>query len=324
MTIDHISIALAAGFLLDALIGDPAHFPHPIRYVGKLIDVLDKRLRKAEEAPERQLRKGILFTVLVLLITGAAGGGILYLFHWISPWAGLALDCVLASYMLAARSLRDASMDVCRPLEAGDTEAARRAVSMIVGRDTAVLDEEGIAKAAVESVAESTSDGVVAPLFYLAIGGPLAALLYKAANTMDSMVGYKNDKYLYFGRAAAHFDDLVNYIPARLSAVFMIAAAYLLRMNGRDAVRIFRRDRYNHASPNSAQTESVMAGALGLRLAGDAVYFGKTVKKPTIGDPKKRTEAGDIRRANFLMYTASALAALVFLLIRVLILLVLL
>ena len=174
----------------------------------------------------------------------------------------------------------------------------------VVGRDTALLNEEGVAKAAIETVAENTSDGVIAPMIYTAIGGPVLGFFYKAVNTMDSMVGYKNDRYLYFGRAAARLDDLVNYIPSRISAYLMIVAAYFLGsdFSGRRAFKIYQRDNRNHASPNSAQTEAACAGALGIRLAGDASYFGKLVKKPFIGDAVRPVEYEDIRRVNRLMY----------------------
>ena len=211
-------------------------------------------------------------------------------------------------------------MKVWTALRSQDVEGARYAVSMIVGRDTSVLDEKGILKAAVETVAENASDGVIAPLFYLAIGGPLLGWLYKAVNTMDSMVGYKNDRYLHFGRAAAKLDDLVNLIPSRLAALLLIVSAYLLRYDGKNAYRIWRRDRRNHKSPNSAQTESACAGALGLRLAGDAWYFGKLVPKPYIGDEIHPIEPQDIRRVNRLMYGAAGIMGLLALVMRVVIL----
>ena len=206
--------------------------------------------------------------------------------------------------ILAAKCLKTESMNVYHCLKHESLEASRRAVSMIVGRDTNVLDEIGVAKAAIETVAENTSDGVIAPMLYTAIGGPVLGLLYKAVNTMDSMVGYKNERYLYFGRAAAKLDDVANYIPARLSAYMMILAAYCggKDYSGRQAFAIWKRDNRKHASPNSAQTEAACAGALGIRLAGDACYFGKILKKPYIGDALRPVEFEDIRRANHLMY----------------------
>lgn len=208
---------------------------------------------------------------------------LLWLAYRLHPAAGLVLESFMCYQIMATKCLKVESMKVCRALRDGDVEKAREAVSMIVGRDTAVLSAEGITKAAVETVAENTSDGSIAPLFFMLLGGPAAGFAYKAVNTMDSMLGYKNEKYLYFGRPAARLDDVVNFIPSRLAALLMIAAAWLCGMDGKGAFRIWRRDRFKHASPNSAQTESVCAGALGVALAGDAVYFGKVVKKPFIG-----------------------------------------
>lgn len=289
------------GFLLDLLLGDPYWMPHPIRLIGSYISWLDKKLR--ENTPiKRQKAMGILLVIFVLVPVGTISGILL----WIS-WLGgfsIVMIAVMSYQILAARCLQVESMKVCRALEQNDIEAARYAVSMIVGRDTRVLNQVGITKAAVETVAENTSDGVIAPLFYLLIGGPILGFLYKAINTMDSMVGYKNETYLQFGYAAAKLDDIANWIPSRLSAVFMIIAAYLLRLDGRHAWEIWRRDRRKHASPNSAQTESVCAGALNVALAGDAVYFGKLVKKPIIGDANREIQTNDIRKANNLMYEA--------------------
>lgn len=315
--------AILAGYLLDLCLGDPHSMPHPVRAIGNLIVWLEKYLRPAgkKHATERgERRAGVLFVCLVLLVTGSVAGAIL----WISRLGGILIqtvvEAIMTYYLLAARSLRDESMAVYRKLEAGEIEGARYAVSMIVGRDTKPLSEAGIARAAVETVAENASDGVIAPLFYLAIGGPLLGWLYKAVNTMDSMVGYKNDRYLHFGRAAAKLDDLVNLIPSRLAALLLIVSAYLLRYDGKNAYRIWRRDRRNHKSPNSAQTESACAGALGLRLAGDAWYFGKLVPKPYIGDEIHPIEPQDIRRVNRLMYGAAGIMGLLALVMRAVIL----
>lgn len=311
--------AILAGYLLDLCLGDPHSMPHPVRAIGNLIVWLEKYLRPAgkKHATERgERRAGVLFVCLVLLVTGSVAGGILWISHLGGSWIQTVVEAVMTYYLLAARSLRDESMAVCRKLEAGEIEEARYAVSMIVGRDTKPLSEAGIARAAVETVAENASDGVIAPLFYLAIGGPLLGWLYKAVNTMDSMVGYKNDRYLHFGRAAAKLDDLVNLIPSRLAALLLIVSAYLLRYDGKNAYRIWRRDRRNHKSPNSAQTESACAGALGLRLAGDAWYFGKLVPKPYIGDEIHPIEPQDIRRVNRLMYGAAGIMGIIALVVR--------
>ena len=222
--------------------------------------------------------------------------------------------------ILATKSLKVESDRVYIALKDKGLEAGRKAVSMIVGRDTQNLTEEGVTKAAVETVAENTSDGVIAPLFYMLIGGAVLGFTYKAINTMDSMVGYKNDRYQWFGTAAAKLDDVVNFIPARVSAVLMIAASYLTGMDGKNAARIFRRDRFNHKSPNSAQTEAVMAGALDVQLAGDAWYFGKLHKKPTIGDPVREMELLDIRRSHKLLYGTAMLGLILGIILRILVL----
>ena len=302
-------IAFGLGFLMDQLFGDPYFLPHPIRGIGRLIATLETRLRRGE-TPENGLRKerterkdGRILVAAVLLITGVLTAGILLGAYFLYPKIGMVVEAVMTYQILAAHCLQVESGKVWKQLKAGNLEAAREAVSMIVGRDTQNLTEEGVAKAAIETVAENTSDGVIAPMLYTALGGPVLGFLYKAVNTMDSMVGYKNDRYLHFGRAAAKLDDAVNYLPARISALLMIAVAAVSGKNydAGEAWRIWRRDNRKHASPNSAQTESVCAGALGIRLAGDASYFGKVVKKPYIGDPKRPVEYEDIRRANHLM-----------------------
>lgn len=214
--------------------------------------------------------------------------------------------------MLATKSLKSESMKVYEPLVKHDIEKARYAVSMIVGRDTQSLTEEGVTKAAVETIAENTADGIIAPMFYMAIGGAPLMFLYKGINTMDSMLGYKNDRYLNFGRYAAKLDDVVNFLPARISGWLMIAASYLCGLNGKKAYKIYVRDRFNHASPNSAQTEAVMAGALGVLLAGNAYYFGKLYEKPFIGDADRDIVPEDIKRANMLLYATAALGVVAF------------
>ncbi|MBS4969554.1 MAG: cobalamin biosynthesis protein CobD [Lachnospiraceae bacterium] len=301
--------ALLTGYVLDLIFGDPRQIYHPIRIIGNLIAVLEKGIRKVFPKTSRgELAGGTVLVVLVVLICTAVPAALLGLAAWIHP----AVYWLLASFwcwqILATKSLKTESMKVYAPLKEGDLPAARRAVAMIVGRDTERLTEEGVAKAAVETVAENTSDGIVAPLIFLALGGPALGFFYKAVNTMDSMVGYKSERYLYFGRTAARLDDVLNFLPSRISAWLMILAAAFLGMDGKNAKRIYLRDRRNHASPNSAQTEAVMAGALRVQLAGDAWYFGELYKKPTIGDPFRAVEPEDIVRANRLMYLTSALA----------------
>ncbi len=310
-------LAILAGFLLDLLIGDPHQLYHPVRLVGKLITLLERLLRRCFPGTERGERAaGLCLAILVPAITGAAALALLYIGGRISPWLAFALEVIMSYQLFAVRALRDESMKVYRELRREDLPGARRAVSMIVGRDTERLDEQGVTKAAVETVAENTSDGIIAPMFYMAIGGPVLGWLYKSINTMDSMVGYKNETYLNFGRYAAKLDDVVNFIPARISAVMMILSCFPCRFDAKGAARIFRRDRLNHASPNSAQTEAVMAGALDVQLAGDAWYFGKLYKKDTIGDPLRPVEPEDIPRANRLLYVSAALSLSVFLLAR--------
>lgn len=298
-------LAFFGGFLLDLLLGDPQGFPHPIRLIGGMIARLESLLLGDQDLSDREkFRRGVVLAVLAPAASVLVTGAILILAWKLHTVLGILAETVMTWQILAARCLETESMKVYQCLKRDDLPAARKAVSMIVGRDTECLDADGVARAAVETVAENTSDGVIAPMLYTALGGPVLGFFYKTVNTMDSMVGYKNDRYLYFGRAAARFDDAVNYLPARISALLMILAAFLggRQFSGKRAFSIWRRDNRKHASPNSAQTESVCAGALGIRLAGDARYFGKIVKKPYIGDPLRPVEAEDIRRANRLMY----------------------
>lgn len=306
-------LAVVLGFLLDLLIGDPHWLYHPIRLVGHLISSLEKLLRILFPKTEKgELTAGVFLLVLVSGITAGTVWMLLALAGLLHPYVRFALETVMCYQVLATRALKDETMKVYDALQEGDLERSRYAVSMVVGRDTAVLDDIGVTKAAVETVAENTSDGIIAPLLYLVIGGAPLGFFYKAVNTMDSMVGYKNEKYLYFGRAAARFDDVVNYIPARLSAMLMTAAAVFVGLDAANGWRIYLRDRYNHSSPNSAHTEAVAAGALHIQLAGNAYYFGKLYEKPTLGDPDRPVEYEDIPRVNRLLYSTAILALLVF------------
>ena len=296
------ALPLVIGFMLDAAIGDPYSFPHPVRLIGRLISALEGFVRKRF----RSLRRGGVFlAVTVCTVSAAVPAAVLFCCYRLNIILGIAAESVLCCYLTAARCLCSESMKVYRAVRENDTEKARKAVSMIVGRDTDVLDRDGIIRAAVETVAENTSDGVTAPLFYMGIGGAVLGALYKAVNTMDSMIGYRNEKYAELGRAAAKMDDVLNYIPSRITAVLMAASAALSGLDGRNALRIWKRDRRKHASPNSAQTEAACAGALHVRLAGDAQYFGELHRKPYIGDDDREIEAADIPRANRLMYGSS-------------------
>lgn len=303
-----LTLPMLIGFIIDIILGDPYSLPHPIRAIGTLISKLEKFVRSRFN----NLRKGGVFlAIAVLVISTLAPLLILIICYRINVILGIAIESVMCWQLVAARCLQKESMKVCRALEENDTEKARKAVSMIVGRDTDVLDEKGIIKAAVETVAENTSDGVTAPMMYISAGGAALGFLYKAVNTMDSMIGYKNEKYADIGRFAARLDDLLNYIPSRLTALAMILSAYLLRLDGKNAFHIWKRDRRKHASPNSAQTESVCAGALDIRLAGDAYYFGELHKKEFIGDDIRPPESEDIRRANRLMYCTSVIVLII-------------
>lgn len=311
-------IVLVTAFILDMIIGDPHWMWHPVQGIGRLIEYTERLLRRVfalreEREADRGRKKvaGGILVILVLLPSVLVPMLILYAAERIHPYVRLAAEIVLCYQMLAMKSLRVESMKVYHALMKQDIEGARQAVSMIVGRDTEKLSEEGITKAAVETVAENTSDGVIAPLIYMALFGACGAFFYKAVNTMDSMIGYKNDKYIYLGMIAAKLDDVVNYIPARLSALFMIVVSGVLGMNAKQAWRIYKRDRYQHASPNSAQTEAVCAGALSIQLAGDAYYFGELYHKPVIGDADRPVLPEDIRSANRLMYGTSILTLLV-------------
>ena len=307
---------LFIGFLLDLLIGDPYSLPHPIRLIGRLISVLEKFVRGRFK---NFTAGGVFLALTVLLLSAGTAFGVLFLCYRVNVWLGVAVESVMCYYMIAARCLQKESMKVFRAVSQNDTEKARKAVSMIVGRDTEVLDRDGIIRAAVETVAENTSDGVTAPIIYMALFGAVGGFFYKAANTMDSMIGYKNEKYEKLGKFAAKLDDVLNYIPSRLTALAMILSAFLLSFDGKNAWKIWRRDKRKHASPNSAQTESVCAGALDVRLAGDAWYFGELHKKEFIGDDIRPIENEDIRRANRLMYAASTIILIIFSALRMLI-----
>lgn len=301
-----IVCAAACGFGLDLLLGDPAWMPHPVVYMGKLISLLEKFLRaRLPKTSKGEFWGGVILAAVLPLAVLAVSGTACVLAARIHPACGFALQTLWCWQSLAVKGLADESRKVCEALEEDGLPAARKAVSRIVGRDTDALDEAGVIRAAVETVAENFADGVAAPMLYMFLGGAPLALVYKSINTMDSMVGYKNERYLYFGRAAAKLDDAANYIPSRLAALFWIFSAAITGQDAKGACRIWKRDRRNHASPNSAQTEAACAGALGVQLAGPAYYFGERYEKPTIGDALRPIEPEDIRRANDMLYIAS-------------------
>ncbi len=311
--------ALILGACIDLIVGDPHSLPHPVVAIGKLISLLERLFRRlCPKTKGGEITAGALIWILTAAISAAVPALLLWGAHWLSPWLRLALESVMCWQILAARSLRDESMKVYTALKTGTLEQARYAVSMIVGRDTARLTEQDVARAAVETVAENTSDGVIAPLLFLALGGAPLGFFYKAVNTMDSMLGYVEPPYKNIGCIPAKLDDVFNFLPARLSAFLMLAAGALLGLDVKNGWRIFRRDRYQHASPNSAQTESVCAGLLGLRLAGDAWYHGVLHKKPYIGDEVRQIEYEDIPRTCRLMYASAALGLVLFAAIKAL------
>lgn len=305
--------AIVAGFILDLIFGDPHWLPHPICLIGNLIGFLEKNLRRLL-APGKTalLLGGALMVVIVLSLSYVVPYAVLMLAEQVSPWLRFALETVMFYQIFATKCLRDESMKVYTALHNNDLEDARVKLSWIVGRDTKELTAEEVTKGAVETVAENTADGIIAPMFYMFIGGAPLAFLYKGINTMDSMVGYKNDKFLYFGRCAAKLDDVANLIPARITGILMILASYFLNMNAAGAWKIFWRDRYNHLSPNSAMTESVTAGALNIQLGGDHYYFGKLVHKDTIGDNIRPVVAEDIVAVNNLLYMTAVISLLLF------------
>lgn len=301
------------GFFLDLCFGDPHWMPHPVRLIGRMVSLSETFLRRIFPPTKTGQRvAGVLQTILIA--SGSCGGslGILWLCWWGHPLLYLAVQAIFCYQILATKALKTESMKVYEKLREGDLEGARRAVSMIVGRDTNNLTASEVAKAAVETVAENTCDGIIAPLFFLMLGGAPLGFLYKAVNTMDSMVGYRNERYQYFGTAAAKTDDVLNWVPARLASWMMIACAKPLGFDGAGAKRIYLRDRHNHKSPNSAHTESVCAGALRIQLGGDAFYFGTLHHKPTIGDPDGPVTCEQIPAANRLLYGTAVSTVLLF------------
>ncbi|MDE6671267.1 MAG: adenosylcobinamide-phosphate synthase CbiB [Ruminococcus sp.] len=298
-----LTFPMIFGFIIDCILGDPYWLPHPIRAIGSFITSMEKWIRRI--IPHNLRAGGVILALTTIFFSVSIPLIILFFSYKKNILIGLISESIMCYYMIAPKCLKNESIKVYKAIAEKNIEKSRKAVSMIVGRDTENLDKSRIIRATVETVAENTSDGVTAPLMYIAMFGAVGGFFYKAVNTLDSMIGYTNEKYADIGRFSAKTDDFLNFVPSRITAVLMIFSAKILGLDSKNALKIWRRDRRNHASPNSAQTEAVCAGALGIRLAGDAYYFGKLHKKPFIGDNTRNIENEDIVRVNKLMYTTS-------------------
>lgn len=312
-----IAIAVVAGFIMDILFGDPSWIRHPVVIMGKGISIMENALRRMfPKTDSGEFAAGLVMTIVLPVLVLAVTAGVCVVAYMVHPGLCLAVETLWCWQAFSMKGLKTESMNVYRCLAEGELNDSRKAVGRIVGRDTANLDETGVTKAAVETVAENFGDGVMSPLVFMIIGGAPLAMFYKSINTMDSMVGYKNKRFLFFGRAAAKLDDFVNYIPARLGGIMWVAGAMLSGYDYRNSWRIWRRDRRNHASPNSAQTEAACAGALGIRLAGPAYYFGEYYEKPYIGDAINEISYENIRDADRMMYCAGIVAVILAVTVR--------
>lgn len=310
---ESFSLLLVGAFLLDLAIGDPRWLPHPVVLMGKFI-AWGERLLWSGRATRDLLAGALLSLSLIVISFGVAWGAVSLFSFLLFPFSFLP-TALLASTTLATRGLLNALARIESQLRAGDLIGARRALSYIVGRDTGSLGEDKVLRASLESLAENTSDGIVAPLFYLTLGGIPAAMVYKAVNTLDSMIGYRTERYLYFGRFAARLDDVLNFVPARLTAVLMVLAAYLLRLDATRAMRVVRRDHGNHLSPNAGYPEAALAGALGISLGGPSSYFGREVWKPHIGEERTRVDTDMLKEARWLCLVTTLLSLMTFLLL---------
>lgn len=301
-------IVAVVAFLIDALIGDPRTKLHPVVLMGKLISLLEKILRRDTDSPLKQVFKGGVLVYAVCIVSLAAGLAIELLADELPDLAAqIFIQALVLSFMIAPRTLSDAAREIYYLLESDNLVYAREKVGWIVGRDTANLNEADVARATVETVSENTVDGIISPLFYFAIGGLPLAIFYRAVNTMDSMLGYKNDKYFYFGQIAARLDDVANYIPARLTAILFIGAAVILQLDYKNAFKMMKRDASKHPSPNGGYAEATVAGALNIRLGGLNYYFGKPHFRAYMGDPNEILEAAHILGTIRMMYTATIL-----------------
>lgn len=304
-------ISLIIGYLFDLIVGDPQGFPHPIKLIGNMISKVEKNLRQKCKNKNDERKAGIILWLIVVGISFIVPYLIIFIAARINIILAIIIESIMCYYILATKSLKDESMKVYNALKSNNLINARKYLSYIVGRDTENLSSEEIVKASVETVAENASDGVIAPIIFMLIGGAPLGFMYKAINTLDSMVGYKNEKYINMGRFSAIADDIANYIPSRLAAYLMIISSKFVGMDYKNAYKIYKRDRFNHLSPNSAQTESVCAGALNIILGGGHYYGGVLVPKPTIGDDIKPVDIEDIKKANKLMYATSMLCLII-------------
>lgn len=313
-----VAIAVAIGFILDLILADPAWIKHPVIIMGDGISFLEKNLRKIFPTTDKgEFVAGVVMATILPLTVLVVTTSVCMLAFIINPILCIVVEAIWCWQAFSMKGLKDESMRVFRCLESGDLKKSQKAVGRIVGRDTSQLDERGVTKAAVETVAENFGDGVMSPLVFMIIGGAPLAMMYKSINTMDSMVGYKNERFLYFGKAAAKLDDFVNYIPARIGGIVWVIGAMISGYDYRNSWKIWKRDRLNHASPNSAQTEAACAGALGVKLAGPAYYFGEYYNKPYIGDSIKDIRYENIKDANRMMYCAGIFAVVIAICIRI-------
>lgn len=304
-------LSIYTGYVLDLIIGDPYSFPHPVRFIGKLISFVEKQIRKIATSDKALKIAGFFLWFVVVGVTLGSTSIVLRLFQF-NKITYFLVNSILIYTTLATKCLKDESEKIYKVLKTGDLDKSRIQLSYIVGRDTTNLSEKEIVRATVETVAENTVDGIIAPLFYGFIGGAPLAMAYKAINTLDSTVGYKNDKYYYLGFASAKIDDIANYMPARLGVLLLSIGSLFVGFNFKNALKIGIRDRKNHKSPNCAFSEGAVAGALGIQLGGTNVYFGKEVYKPTIGDKKREIEIEDIVRTNKIMYSSSIISIIIF------------
>ena len=305
------TLSIYIGYVLDLIIGDPYSFPHPVRFIGKLISFVEKQIRKITSSDKGLKLSGFILWFITVGVTYGITYFIVNLFKF-NEVLYLVVNSILIYTTLATKCLKDESVKIYKVLKTGDIEKSRIQLSYIVGRDTTQLNEKEIVRATVETVAENTVDGIIAPLFYGFIGGAPLAMAYKAINTLDSTVGYKNDKYYYLGFASAKIDDIANYIPARIGVVLLSLGSLFAGFNFKNALKIGIRDRKNHKSPNCAFSEGAVAGALGIQLGGTNIYFGQEVYKPTIGDKTREIEIEDIVRTNKIMYLSSIISIIIF------------